>query len=201
MDETKNYQLDLSLLRVMVTILVVFDHAFYIFTYGQLSDLNISEIYPFTFIIKSLFAIVNMPIFVLISGYLFYKKYVYNQVPVSKTSILKKKASRLLLPYLAFAPIVLLSKGQLVSWIYHPLQPIGHLWFLLMLFGVTAIYIPLISFQNSQKNRIFVFLIMLIISIAIPACVAHFDEFSDAWSIVTLNRFGIGGVIRCLSMR
>jgi fucose 4-O-acetylase-like acetyltransferase len=134
-----------------------------------------------------------MPIFVFISGYLFYTQYVDCNTTISRISLIKKKATRLLLPYLVFAPLVIISQYHLQPWHpSQPLQPIGHLWFLLMLFGIFAIYTPLISILRKQHLRFWIFFGMLSTSLAVNYCQAHYSTFPlvQLWNNITHSPLG-----------
>lgn len=134
MKTEQNYLYDIAFLRVLSTLLVVFVHAFYIYNYGFLKDFNTTGLQIQRFINLSVLGYFRMPIFCFISGYLlaflYYEKNKYQNLP----DFLKNKIKRLIIPYLVFAPMTFFTISYLTLDFQTLLYPIGHLWFLLMLF-------------------------------------------------------------------
>lgn len=143
---------EISLLRVVATIMVVFTHSYYVFTYGPLCDFETSELNVARYIIKNVIVKFNMPIFMWISGFLFAWSYYFHRKYHDWTNLVKSKGKRLLFPYLVFAPLVLLSLGKIADLNqYTLLYPIGHLWFLMVLIEAFIIGWVIIRFVNKAN--------------------------------------------------
>lgn len=118
-------------LRILVTLMVVFYHSFEIFV-----DDNCGLNFPRLSIYQGLdifIGLVQMPMFVFLSGYLFGLQYRKGRY-IDFAHLIKKKTQRILAPLLVFGmayylliPSVILEH---VVWF----NSIGHLWFLEMLF-------------------------------------------------------------------
>lgn len=128
----------LMLIRIIATALVVLFHSYEIYFYDigfEWEKVGVEMPYnPFykkVFICEEL---VQMPLFVFLSGWLFgYSQFKHKYKTIK--SVIVKKANRLLIPYVFWGGIYLivspLSSGVLtIEW----LTAIGHLWFLPMLF-------------------------------------------------------------------
>jgi len=158
---------ELSLLRVIGTLLVVFSHSYYVYTYGQFASCDIASISLVRRFIIDVVTRFNMPTFCFISGYLFAFK-------LGRTSdmgfgcFLIKKSKRLLIPYILFLPITLISLGTIELFICQPwielLKPVGHLWFIMMLFLMFSIIYPIRGLFRSKIG---------VISILSLACFAY----------------------------
>lgn len=126
---------DIVILRSVSILLVVFVHSFYIYNYGALSDIDTSFLQIERFVNLDILNKFRMPMFIFISGFLFsflhYKKHKYPRF----TDLFRNKFKRLIIPYWVFFPITALCLGKLFQLsVSDFLYPMGHLWFLLMLF-------------------------------------------------------------------
>ncbi len=167
MASNKTYYIDISILRVVSIIIVVFFHV-----YGMMYAEHFPEtkqLYYDTYYIvnQCIFINIGMPMFVFISGFLF-----QSQLNSGKYSsicqLLKKKSIRILLPYVIFGLIMMATTGN-----FHPIQLLSggywHLWFLPMLF-----WCFLISYGLTKlKLKSWLLIILLTIFYILSLC--HFD--------------------------
>lgn len=123
---------DIAVLRVLCIFVVVFFHC-----YGMMYANHFPEtvsVYESLYFIPNqcIFINVAMPLFVLISGYLF-EFLLKNRKYSTWWNLLRKKGLRILLPYFCFGLIFMATTGN-----WHPLSLFDggywHLWFLPMLF-------------------------------------------------------------------
>ena len=108
-----------------------------------------------------------MPMFIFISGFLFsflhYKKHKYPRF----IDLFKNKFKRLIIPYWAFFPITALCLGKLFQLsVYDFLYPMGHLWFLLMLFWCFVFTKGILACKLDQNKYIVLTIYMLIYVLA-----------------------------------
>lgn len=158
---------ELSFLRIFGTILVIFTHAFYVYTYGDLKYFNSDSVDYIRFLIEKIINSFNMPIFCAISGFLFAFQ-IKQKEKIRYSSFIKKKFKRLIIPYIAFAPITLLSvRGFLDFNLHKALMPIGHLWFLMMLFFTFVLVFPIKRSLTHPIHSLLILLIAFLLS-AIP---------------------------------
>lgn len=142
----------MNLLRAVGITLVVLRHSFAPFR----GSWEVSEYYDYNIIadcIGRYISTISMPLFVFISGYIYYfLRSNYGKYSDFKT-LFKKKSRRLIVPYLILAPIYiyfLLDFDSFLSFIYHLWKGAGHLWFLLMMFTMFLLYY---KFENYLNNH------------------------------------------------
>lgn len=131
----------MNLLRTIGISIVVLRHSFG--PYMKIWDI---QGYDYNFIADILgryISTISMPLFVFISGYI----YCFLRNSLGKYGTYKllayKKARRLLVPYLFFAPIYIyfyLDYTDVVSFLSHLWTGSGHLWFLIMMFILFLIF-------------------------------------------------------------
>lgn len=132
----------MNLLRAVGITLVVLRHSFSPFRRSW----DVSKYYEYNIIADCLgkyISTISMPLFVFISGYIYYfLRNNYGKYSDYKT-LLKKKSRRLIVPYLILAPIYiyfLLDYDSMLSFLSHMWTGAGHLWFLLMMFVMFLLY-------------------------------------------------------------
>ena len=124
---------EISILRVLCIFIVVFFHC-YGMMYADAHFPDTISVYEQLYFIPNQCVFINvaMPLFVLISGYLF-EFLLKNRKYSTWWNILRKKGLRILLPYFCFGTIFMATTGN-----WHPLSLFDggywHLWFLPMLF-------------------------------------------------------------------
>ncbi|WP_179354452.1 acyltransferase family protein [Winogradskyella vidalii] len=132
----------MDLLRAVGISLVVLRHSFSPFR----NSWDVSKYYqysPMADFIGRYISTISMPLFVFISGYIYY--YLRNNLGKysSYKILLNKKSRRLIVPYLILAPIYIyffLDYTSITSFLAHLWTGSGHLWFLLMMFLMFLIY-------------------------------------------------------------
>lgn len=160
---------DIVLLRAIATVLVVISHCLYIYTYGPLSTLQVPDLTFFRWLVTDFIVKCNMPLFVFMSGFLFAYQYHEKRRFVKFSNLIKSKSKRLLLPYLVMLPLTIISLNE-------PLQlnlltllcPIGHLWFLMMLFGCMIAGWVIMSLKLDKPKAIIPLMGFLYILAAAP---------------------------------
>lgn len=158
---------DIVILRSVSILLVVFVHSFYIYNYGVLSDINTPFLQIERFVNLDILNKFRMPMFIFISGFLFsflhYKKHKYPRF----VDLFKNKFKRLIIPYWVFFPITALCLGKLYQLsVYDFLYPMGHLWFLLMLFWCFVFTKGILVCKLDQNKYIVLTIYMLIYVLA-----------------------------------
>lgn len=154
---------DIVILRSVSILLVVFVHCFYIYNYGQLSDIDTVGLSIERVLNLDILNRFRMPMFIFISGFLFsflhYKKHKYPRF----IDLFKNKFKRLIIPYWVFFPITALCLGKLFHLsIMDFLYPMGHLWFILMLFWC-FVMTKLILVTHLDKRLLYIMMIFLIL--------------------------------------
>lgn len=124
---------DISILRVLCIIIVVFFHC-YGMMYAESHFPATVSVYDRLYFIPNQCVFINiaMPMFIFVSGYLF--QYLLMKGKYQTWSdLLKKKGLRILLPYFVFGTFFMATTGN-----FHPINLFNggywHLWFLPMLF-------------------------------------------------------------------
>lgn len=124
---------EVDCLRVSAIVLVILYHTFTIFDKIEYNDTSLEY---FKFFLDHVVSFFRLPLLIFVSGYMFsflkIGKGKYNDTQ----KFIKSKFKRLILPYLVFAPLTLYLYS---NYIYEfsidkILCPIGHLWFIVMLF-------------------------------------------------------------------
>lgn len=153
---------DITLLRIFATILVVISHCLYIYTYGPLSSLQVSDLTVYRWFVTEFIVKCNMPLFVFMSGFLLAYQYHNKKDFVNFSDLAINKAKRLLLPYLVMLPLTVISlKGSLEFNLITWFCPIGHLWFLIMLFGCMIAGWCMLSLKLDKPKAIIPMLVFL----------------------------------------
>ena len=156
---------DIVILRSIL--LVVFVHSFYIYNYGSLSDIDTIVIKIERFFNLDILNKFRMPMFIFISGFLFsflhYKKHKYPKF----IDLFTNKFKRLLIPYWVFFPITALCLGKLTHLSVDDfLYPMGHLWFLLMLFWcfITTKFVLVCHLDRNKYMVLLMFIVAYLLA-------------------------------------
>lgn len=150
---------DIAILRVLCILVVVFFHC-YGMMYADAHFPNTLLVYECLYFIPNQCVFINiaMPMFVMVSGYLFSYLLQWGKYP-TWGNLLRKKGVRILLPYFVFGLFFMLTTGD-----WHPLRLfVGgywHLWFLPMLFWSFVVG------YGVYKARLNVYTELLLISLA-----------------------------------
>ncbi len=158
---------DIVILRSISILLVVFVHSFYIYNYGSLSDIDTIVIKIERFFNLDILNKFRMPMFIFISGFLFsflhYKKHKYPKF----IDLFTNKFKRLLIPYWVFFPITALCLGKLTHLSVDDfLYPMGHLWFLLMLFWcfITTKFVLVCHLDRNKYMVLLMFIVAYLLA-------------------------------------
>lgn len=149
-------KISVSYIRVIAMLLVVLIHCYDL--YG--SAWNTCNLVPFYDYMTPMFNYIHLPLFFMISGYLYQKQRTKYQR--DKIDFVVKKLKRLMLPYIFWGVLIVLVSSHV--W-FELLSGIGHLWFLMTLFVifllVHALY-PVVekSIVKAQKENKVMFLVI-----------------------------------------
>ena len=145
MEQNKKFE-EISIMRVLAMVMIIGFHSlcFYNGRWNKVDAINI----PVWFKISYFLDVIDLNMFVFISGYLYGYLYIYRNKYRHPSEVIRIKAIRLLIPYLFWG----IPMAIIWPWNTWPklLYGIGHLWFLLMLFGVFAITVVL-QLLNAQR--------------------------------------------------
>lgn len=155
--KSKEFLQDISILRSLSIIAVVFFHV-----YGMMFADHfpaIKELYHSIYFTLNNCWIINiaMPMFVFISGYLFYYQLQRGKYPTF-IPLVEKKFTRILIPYFIFGLIMMATTGA-----FHPFELLHggywHLWFLPMIFWCFIISYFLKGIATWNKGVLVAFII------------------------------------------
>lgn len=139
---------EISLMRVMAMTMIVAFHSLCFYN-GRWSKVNAIDI-PIWHKISCFLDVIDLNMFVFISGYLYGYLYIYRNKYRHPSEVIKIKAIRLLIPYLFWGvPMAIVWPWNTWSKLFYG---IGHLWFLLMIFGVFTITV-ILQLLNAQRVK------------------------------------------------
>ena len=147
MEQSKKFE-EISIMRVLAMTMIVAFHSlcFYNGRWAKVDALSI----PLWYRISYFLDVIDLNMFVFISGYLYGYLYIYRNKYRHPSEVIRIKAVRLLIPYLFWGiPMAIVWPWN--TW-HNLFYGIGHLWFLLMLFGVFTITVVL-QLLNAQRIR------------------------------------------------
>jgi len=139
---------EISIMRVMAMTMIVAFHSlcFYNGRWVKVNAIDISVWHK----ISCFLDVIDLNMFVFISGYLYGYLYIYRNKYQHPSEVIKIKARRLLIPYLFWGiPMAIVWPWN--TWV-KLLYGIGHLWFLLMLFGVFTLTV-IFQLLNAQRVK------------------------------------------------
>ena len=139
---------EISIMRVMAMTMIIAFHSLCFYN-GRWSKVNAIDI-PIWHKTSCFLDVIDLNMFVFISGYLYGYLYIYRNKYRHPSEVIRIKAVRLLIPYLFWGiPMAIVWPWN--TWL-KLFYGIGHLWFLLMLFGVFTATV-LLQLLNSQRIR------------------------------------------------
>lgn len=139
---------EISIMRVMAMTMIVAFHSLCFYN-GRWVKVNAIDI-PVWHKISCFLDVIDLNMFVFISGYLYGYLYIYRNKYQHPSEVIKIKARRLLIPYLFWGiPMAIVWPWN--TWV-KLLYGIGHLWFLLMMFGVFTLTV-IFQLLNAQRVK------------------------------------------------
>ena len=139
---------EISIMRVMAMTMIVAFHSLCFYN-GRWAKVNAIDI-PIWHKISCFLDVIDLNMFVFISGYLYGYLYIYRNKYQHPSEVIRIKAKRLLIPYLFWGiPMAIVWPWNTWSQL---LYGIGHLWFLLMLFGVFTLTV-IFQLLNAQRVK------------------------------------------------
>ena len=156
--------IDIDLVRVVLIIMLVFYHAFCIYS-GRWSAIEGFPEIKFYNILDRLSSAFRLDAFVFVSGYIFgYQVRVKGESKLELKSILWSKFKRLILPSMVFSLFYILLLRDItqpvIKTVHEMLEGMGHLWFLPMLFWC-FMGIWIIERIRLKSSFVFPFIFML----------------------------------------
>lgn len=157
--EKKNRFDEISVMRVLAMTMIVAFHSLCFYN-GRWTKVDALFI-PVWYKVSCFLDVIDLNMFVFISGYLYGYLYIYRNKYRHPSEVIRIKAVRLLIPYLFWGiPMAIIWPWNTWSKL---LYGIGHLWFLLMLFGVFTLTV-ILQLLNAQRikftGRLGIFLIV-----------------------------------------
>lgn len=147
MEKTKRFD-EISIMRVLAMTMIVAFHSMCFYN-GRWSKVGAIDI-PIWHRISYFLDVIDLNMFVFISGYLYGYLYIYRNKYYKRSEVIRNKAIRLLIPYLFWGiPMAIVWPWNTWSKLFYG---IGHLWFLLMLFGVFTLAVVL-QILNDQRVK------------------------------------------------
>jgi len=139
---------EISIMRVMAMTMIVAFHSLCFYN-GRWVKVNAIDI-PVWHKVSYFLDVIDLNMFVFISGYLYGYLYIYRNKYQHPSEVIRIKAKRLLIPYLFWGiPMAIIWPWNTWSKL---LYGIGHLWFLLMLFGVFTLTV-IFQLLNAQRVK------------------------------------------------
>lgn len=150
---------EISVMRVLAMTMIVGFHSLCFYN-GRWVKVDAIFI-PFWYKVSCFLDVIDLNMFVFISGYLYGYLYIYRNKYRHPSEVILLKAKRLLIPYLFWGtPMALIWPWNTWTKLFYG---VGHLWFLLMLFGVFT-FTVILQLLNAQRvkftGRLGIFLIV-----------------------------------------
>ena len=147
MKQSKKFE-EISIMRVLAMIMIIAFHSLCFYN-GRWSKVNAIDI-PIWYNISYFLDVIDLNMFVFISGYLYGYLYIYKHKYHHPLEVIRNKAIRLLIPYFFWGiPMAIVWPWN--TWV-KLFYGIGHLWFLVMLFAVFTI-IVILQLLNAQRIK------------------------------------------------
>ena len=147
MEQNKKFE-EISIMRVLAMVMIIGFHSlcFYNGRWIKVDAINI----PFWYKTSYFLDVIDLNMFVFISGYLYGYLYIYRNKYRHPSEVISIKARRLLIPYFFWGiPMAIIWPWN--TWV-RLFYGIGHLWFLFMLFGVFTITV-ILQLLNAQRIK------------------------------------------------
>lgn len=145
-----NYFNDISILRVSAMLMVVFYHCLCPYSIWDGSDFYIGFHVPIWDVVDGMLLQIHLPIFFLISGYLYgYKRNLGGYS--DKVKFVKDKTLRVLVPYAIVGLFLCLLQDRDIS---QMLNGISHLWFLMTIFECYVLGKLLDTVLKMQERKV-----------------------------------------------
>ena len=139
---------EISIMRVLAMIMIVAFHSMCFYN-GRWSKVDAIDI-PFWHRLSYFLDVIDLNMFVFISGYLYGYLYIYRNKYYKRWEVIRNKAIRLLISYLFWGiPMAIVWPWNTWRSLFYG---IGHLWFLLMLFGVFTLAV-ILQILNDQRVK------------------------------------------------
>lgn len=139
---------EISVMRVLAMTMIVGFHSLCFYN-GRWVKVDAIFI-PFWYKVSCFLDVIDLNMFVFISGYLYGYLYIYRNKYRHPSEVILLKAKRLLIPYFFWGiPMAIIWPWNTWTKLFYG---VGHLWFLLMLFGVFTLTVFL-QLLNAQRVK------------------------------------------------
>ena len=181
MENAKRF-FEISMMRVMAMLMIIAFHSMCFYN-GKWTKFDAIRI-PFWTNASEFLDVVDLNMFVFISGYLYGYLYIYRNKYRHPSEVIRNKAVRLLIPYFFWGiPMAIVWPWNTMSSL---LYGIGHLWFLLMLFGVFTLTV-ILQLLNAQRIK-FTFKIGLFLIVVAYLGMYVFMKYVNPRDFLCTNR-------------
>lgn len=180
MEQSKRFD-EITIMRVLAMTMIIAYHSlcFYNGKWAKVDALDI----PVWHKISDFLNVIDLNMFVFISGYLYGYLYIYRNKYRHPSEVIRIKARRLLIPYF-FWGIIMVIVWPWNTWT-KLLYGVGHLWFLLMLFGVFTLTV-ILQLLNAQRIK-FTGKIGILLIISGYLCGLFFSQFVYGGDFLCIN--------------
>lgn len=139
---------EITVMRVLAMTMIVGFHSLCFYN-GRW--VKVDAIYiPFWYKVSCFLDVIDLNMFVFISGYLYGYLYIYRNKYRHPSEVILLKAKRLLIPYFFWGiPMAIIWPWNTWTKLFYG---VGHLWFLLMLFGVFTLTV-ILQLLNAQRVK------------------------------------------------
>ena len=139
---------EISVMRVLAMTMIVGFHSLCFYN-GRW--VKVDAIYiPFWYKVSCFLDVIDLNMFVFISGYLYGYLYIFRNKYRHPSEVILLKAKRLLIPYFFWGiPMAIIWPWNTWTKLFYG---VGHLWFLLMLFGVFTLTV-ILQLLNAQRVK------------------------------------------------
>jgi surface polysaccharide O-acyltransferase-like enzyme len=181
MENAKRF-FEISMMRVMAMLMIIAFHSMCFYN-GKWTKFDAIRI-PFWTNASEFLDVVDLNMFVFISGYLYGYLYIYRNKYRHPSEVIRNKAVRLLIPYFFWGiPMAIVWPWNTMSSL---LYGVGHLWFLLMLFGVFTLTV-ILQLLNAQRIK-FTFKIGLFLIVVAYLGMYVFMKYVNPRDFLCTNR-------------
>ena len=182
----------ISIMRVVAMFMIIFFHSFFFYSGNWWALGGVSV--PKWNRVAALLDIIDLPMFMYISGYLFGYLFIYKEKYRDRYTFIISKAKRLLLPYLIWGIFQIIIMPYIFDW-KSIFTGSGHLWFLLALFGIFVIVIlfaDLLFFKTSKRSFIVLLLSCIVVFVLFHLLSIHHSFLCIHSLLYYLPSFVIG---------
>lgn len=184
---------DISILRVIAMLMVVFYHCLCPYSIWDHTDYFIGFHVPIWDVVNGILYQIHLPIFFIISGYLYGYKRILGGYKVTHDFVINK-SERVLFPYIIVGAFLCVLQHREIG---QMLNGISHLWFLLVIFECYLLgrfFENVLWFKNKPQRLLIILAVLFIIGLSyrIPTV-----KFLALWGLFRYFPFYLIGMLMC----